>query len=119
MHIGRLTRQLSYVGEVTGKRQTYYVFRGARHYMVMSLSKSKKNAGNFNIVSAEAVGYVAKRWAGKKGLTSSDVARGSRKPRYVSTALQALNILYILVAEGRARIDARFQTGKQLVFNLA
>ena len=117
MNIKSLTSELRYCGEVKAKRQTYYVFEGKRHYFVMSLSRAKRHAGNFNIVSVEAVEYVARRFAGRKGVTSTGVAKATRKPRYIASSLDALNVLYILVATGRARIDTRFHD-RQLFFNV-
>ncbi len=69
-------------------------------------------------MKVDAAEYVAKRFAGRKAVTSSDVVRGSRKPRYVSGPLEALNILYALVATDRAKIDTRFRE-KRLYFNVS
>lgn len=117
MNLRSLTSGLIYRGEVEAKRQTYHVFEGKKYFFVMSLSRSKRNAGNFNIVSTAAAEYVATRFAGRKGVTSNAVASASRKPRYVRTSLDALNILYVLVATERAKIDTRFKE-KQLYFNV-
>ncbi len=117
MNIKSLASGLDYKGEVESKRQTYYVFEGKRHYFVMSLSKTRRNAGYFNTVSVGAVDYIARRFAGKQGMTSKIVRNKSKKPQYVATPLEALNILYILVATGRAKIDTRFST-KALHFNI-
>jgi hypothetical protein len=113
-----LTSGLVYRGEVEAKRQTYHVFEGKKHFFVMSLSRAKRNAGNFNIVSADAVEYVATRFAGRKGVTSTGVASTSRTPRHVKTSLDALNILYVLVATERAKIDPRYKKERQLFFNV-
>jgi hypothetical protein len=119
MDIKSLAKGLAYVGEAQGKRQTYYIFEGRKHFFVMSFSRAKRNAGNFNIVSPEAVAYVRKRFAGARGLTSQDVVKRSRRPRLIRTALEALNILYILVATGEAKVDQRRQATPQLFFNLS
>ena len=118
MNLRSLARGLTYVGEVAAKRQTYHVFEGKRYFLVMSQSRAKRNAGNFNVVRGDAVEYVAKRFERKKKVTSSDVARASRKPRLVSTSLDALNILYVLVAEDRAEIDKKFKKERQLYFTV-
>jgi|SRR6185503_1959664 len=119
MNLRSLAQGLSYVGEVAAKRQTYHVFEGKRYFLVMSQSLAKRNAGNFNVVRADAVEYVAKRFERKKKVTSTDVARASRKPRLVSTSLDALNILYVLVAKERAEIDKKFKKERQLYFTVA
>ena len=46
-----------------------------------------------------------------------DLHSRSRKPRHVGSPLEALNILYVLVAMGHAKIDRRHK-GKQLFFNI-
>jgi hypothetical protein len=117
MNLRSLASSLHYRGEVEGKRQTYSIFESKDYFFVMSLSRSKRNAGNFNVVSADAVEYVARRFGGRQDVTAKAVLKGSRTPRYVSSSLDALNILYVLVASGRARIDARFQT-RELHFNV-
>jgi hypothetical protein len=117
MDIRSLTMGLQYSGEVEGKRQTYYVFRGRSQYLVMSFSRSKANAGNFNVVASHAVEYVAGRFGGKQRLTAKILNKTSRRPRLVRGHLAALNILYVLVAIGRAKIDARFQE-REIYFNV-
>lgn len=117
MNIRSLTTGLQYRGEVEGKRQTYYVFEGKLQYLVMSFSRSKANAGNFNVVTKDAVTYVARRFAGKQGLTAKNLHKTSRRPRLVVSHLAALNILYVLVAIGRAKIDARFHE-REIYFNM-
>jgi hypothetical protein len=119
VNIRSLTRgPLSYQGEVEGKRQTYYVFEAGQYYLIMSLSRSKPNAGNFNVVEVERAAHVARRFAGRKGVTAKDVATASRRGRRVATPLEALNILYVLVATRRAKIDTRFRE-RQLYFNVS
>ena len=118
MNLRSLAQGLTYVGEVAAKRQTYHVFEGKRYFLVMSQSRAKRNAGNFNVVREDAVEYVAKRFERRKKVTSTDVARASRKPRLVSTSLDALNILYVLVAKDRAEIDRKFKKERQLYFTV-
>ena len=117
MNVSSLTSGLLYRGEVEAKRQTYYIFEGKRHFLVMSFSRSKKNAGNFNVVDAGAAQYVQRRFAGKQALTARDLCKASRKPQYIGSQLDALNVLYILVALKRAKIDTRFKN-KALFFNI-
>lgn len=118
MNIRSLTTGLEYKGAVKGKRQTYYVFEGRREFLVMSFSRAKANAGNFNVVSRAAVQYVGQRFGGRQGLTAKIVSQKSRKPRMVRNPLAALNILYVLVAIGRATIDTRRQREPQIYFNV-
>jgi hypothetical protein len=118
VNIRSLTKEpLSYQGEVEGKRQTYYVFEAGRYYLIMSLSRSKPNAGNFNVVDVDGAAHVARRFAGRKGVTANEVAKASRGPQRGTTPLEALNTLYVLVATKRAKIDTRYQD-RQLYFNI-
>jgi hypothetical protein len=117
MNIKKLTQGLSYSGEVEGKKQTYYIFAGGEFYLVMSFSATKPGAGNFNIVERDAVDYVLKRIAGLKGITSADVVEKAKKTRHAPTSLAALNILYVLVAMGHAKVDGR-RVGQALYFNV-
>jgi hypothetical protein len=116
MKAKNLVQGLSYVGRVDGKRQTYYVFRGEDDFLVLSFSKTKANAGNFNIVGSEAVDYVRARFAGAKGVTANDVAAKAKRTRHVPSPLAALNILYVLAATGDLKVDAR-RAGPKLYFN--
>jgi hypothetical protein len=117
MNVRNLTQALEYCGEVEGMRQTYYVFKGKQHFLLMSFSRSKPNAGYFNVVALEAVDYVAKRFGGEQAITARELSQRSRKPMYVSQPLDALNILYAMVATDKATIDRRFKT-KDLHFNI-
>ena len=116
MHVKNLIKGLSYVGEAEGKRQTYYVFRGDGFFLVVSFSKTKLNAGNFNIVDSEAVDYVRKHFRGKKAVTANDIVARAKRSRHVPSSLVALNILYVLVTLGDVKPDAR-REGPQLYFN--
>jgi hypothetical protein len=116
MNVRSLVQGLSYVGKADGKRQTYYVFQGRDSFLVMSFSKTKPHAGNFNVVEAEAAEYVRSRFAGAKALTVNDVVAKGKRTRHVPGPLAALNILYVLAAMGDVGVDAR-RTGPKLYFN--
>lgn len=116
MNVKSLLQGLSYVGKADGKRQTYYVFRGDRDFLVLSFSRTKPRAGNFNIVEVEAVDYVRSRFGGAKAVTASDVAAKGKRTRHVPNALAALNVLYVLAAMGELSVDAR-RAGPKLYFN--
>ena len=90
------------VGGAEGLKQTYEVLRGKRDYIVGSLSRVKRHSGNFNIVSAEAVEAARESFAGQEAVTSKMVRqRLARRGINVET-LEALNVLYVLVALGQA-----------------
>ncbi|MEE8302320.1 MAG: hypothetical protein V3S24_07780 [Candidatus Tectomicrobia bacterium] len=117
MNLRNLGAGLNFRGKVKGQIQTYHVFEGDKFFFICSFSRRKRKAGNFNIVDGEAVRYVHRLVGGKQGITSQDVHRRSRNPRLIGSALEALNVLYVLVATDYAKIDRRRQD-KQLFFNI-
>lgn len=116
LSVESLTTGLEYHGEVEGKRQRYFVLSNTRQYFVMSLSRSKRDSGNFNLVGKAAVERLHRRLRGKRGLTAKLVY--TRAKRGVPSALTALNMLYVLVATGRASIDQRRLAARELFFNV-
>lgn len=117
MSVSKLLSNLEYRGEAVGKRQTYHVFEAPGHFFIISFSKTKPNSGNFNVVDGEAVRYIRKTFAGEKGITSKELHSRCRRRQYVKRPLDALNILYILVAMGQARLDHRYES-RELHFNI-
>ncbi len=117
LSVKSLTMGLDFHGEVEGKRQHYYVLSSARQYFVMSVSRSKRDAGNFNLVGRSAADKLYRRLRGQRGLTAKLVFERSRNKRLVPSHLAALNILYVLVATGLASIDMRHKT-KEIFFNV-
>lgn len=116
MNVKRLVQGLSYVGRADGKRQTYHVFQGGQYFFVLSFSRSKPNAGNFNVVKPDAVEYVRSRFAGWTAVTTNEVVARAKRSRHVPNSLAALNILYVLAAAGDVRIDTR-RVGPKLFFD--
>ena len=117
MNAKKLVTGLTWRGQVEGKRQTYTIFEGSGFYFVLSFSRAKENAGNFNVVDAEAVEYVRSRFAGTRGVTANDVYDKAKRTKHISSALYALNVLYVLSALGQASIDNRPNSMK-LYFNV-
>jgi hypothetical protein len=118
LNVKSLTTGLEFHGEVKGKRQRYFVLSSARQYFVMSVSINKRDAGNFNIVGKTAVDQLYRRFRGKQGVTAKIAFTRSKKRRQVPSGLAALNMLYVLVATGRASIDKRRLTSRELFFNV-
>ncbi|MCJ7513663.1 MAG: hypothetical protein MUO23_11915 [Anaerolineales bacterium] len=117
MRVDALLSDLAYKGEASGLRQTYHVFQGKHHYLVLSFSHTKPNAGYFNIVDPDAVDYVRSKFAGEKGVTSKAIHQRAGKAEHIKGPLQALNILYVLTATHQAQVDNRFHD-RELHFNL-
>lgn len=106
MNIRKLQRGLSYRGRVAAVRQTYHVFEASDYFFVLSfaLSKARRGSGYFNVVNRAAVTYAQKHFAGKSGVTAKAVFSVARRTKHIPTRLMALNVLYVLVALGQARI---------------
>lgn len=117
LNVKSLTQGLQFHGEVEGKRQHYYVLSSPRHYFVMSMSNAKRDAGNFNLVGSALVERLYRRLRGRQQLTARLVFTRTRNRRALASPLAALNVLYVLVATGRASIDRRHKT-RELFFNV-
>jgi len=117
LSVNSLTKGLTFHGEVQGKRQHYYILSSAHQYFVMSVSSSKRDAGNFNLVSKSAVDQLYRRLRGQQGRTARLVFDRTRNRRLVPSPLAALNILYVLVATNRATIDMRHKSSRE-IFNM-
>lgn len=119
MNIRKLQQGLKYRGRVAATRQTYHVFEASDYFFVLSfaLSKSRRGSGYFNVVNSAAVHYVLGHLGGKSGVTAKAAFTAARRTRHVPTRLMALNILYVLVALGQARI-LRIGEHRQLYFAL-
>jgi hypothetical protein len=119
VNIRKLQRGLKYRGRVKSVRQAYHVFEAPDDYFILSfaLSKARRGSGYFNVVPTAAVGYVHARFGGRSGVTAKDVAALARRTKHAPTTLIALNILYVLVALGRATI-LRSGAHRQLFFAL-
>jgi hypothetical protein len=118
LNVSNLTKGLTFHGEVQGKRQHYYILSSAHQYFVMSVSNSKRDAGNFNLVRKSAVDQLYRRLRGQQGLTARLIFDRTRNRRLVPSSLAALNILYVLVATNRAAIDMRHKSAREIFFNM-
>jgi hypothetical protein len=117
MNIRKLQQGLKYRGRVEAVRQTYHVFEASDYFFVLSfsLSKSRRGSGYFNVVNRAAVDYVQRHVGGRNGVTAKDAVAIARRTKHVPTSLMALNILYVLVGLGEARI-MRSGEHRQLFF---
>ncbi|MGH8222112.1 MAG: hypothetical protein ACREQZ_03980 [Woeseiaceae bacterium] len=118
-NIARLQAGLDYRGEASGARQTYYVFEASDCYFVLSFApaESTRGSGYFTVVDNAVVDYVRKRFAGEKKITAKDLVRGARRTRHIPNNLLALNIFYVLVALGEAKIVGE-GPNRQLLFSI-
>jgi hypothetical protein len=118
--IAKIKSGLHFRGEVSGIRQTYYVFEAETCFFVMSFARSetKPGSGYFNIVDKAAVDYVRERFSGDDEVTAKEVLARARRTKHVATSLTALNILYVLAALGEAEVVAE-GAHRQLVFSVS
>lgn len=117
MNPKKVLMNLIFVGEVTSKRQTYYVYENDKEYVLMTVNRSKQNSFNFNLISKGATTYVKSAFGGRLKISTSDIAKESKKPVFIKNTFDALNILYALCATGEAKIDHRYK-GQRLYFNI-
>jgi hypothetical protein len=101
----RAFEALEYIGRVDSVRQRYYVYEGGDGYVILTFSEQKKGSGNFNVVPRRAVEYVHQRFAGSRGVTSTQVVKQARRTLHAPDNLAALGILYVLTALGAASIE--------------
>src|SRR2546428_14149932 len=116
LSVDSLTTGLQFHGEVQGKRQHYYVLSSARQYFVMSLSLSKRDAGNFNLVSRSVVDRLQRRLRGRRGPAARLLVNRAENRRAAASALAALNMLYAPGAKGPARTDPRRKAARASYF---
>jgi hypothetical protein len=119
VNIKQLQQGLDYCGRVAAVRQTYHVFQAKNAYLVLSFARSKdrKGSGYFNLIAEAAVEYVQGRVGGRSGVTANDVVQASRRTKHITGRLQALNILYVMVALEQAAIQ-KAGANRQLFFSV-
>jgi hypothetical protein len=104
----KILENLKFVGEFDAIRQNYYVYEGEKVFILQSISIAKAHGGNISILPKGAVEYVAESFAGKQNITAGDVFKASTHHALIRTRFDALNVLYVLCAQGRANRDNRF-----------
>jgi hypothetical protein len=63
------------------------------------------------------VDYVQERMGGHSGVTAKDVLQAGRRSKHITGRLQALNILYVMVALNQAAIQKAGEN-RQLFFSV-
>jgi hypothetical protein len=111
VNIKQLQQGLDYCGRVEAVRQTYHVFQAKSSYLV------RKGSGYFNLIDSAAVEYVQDRMGGHSGVTAKDVLHAGRRSKHITGRLQALNILYVMVALNQAAIQKAGEH-RQLFFSV-
>lgn len=104
MNYRSLLSDLRYRGLVRSAKRNYHIAEGASHYVLFSPGK-RAGGGNFTVVPRKGVDYLAKRLAGRRGVTSADALAACRRSRFLNDRFDVLNALYVLVGTERARIS--------------
>lgn len=116
MQVKTLMNMMQYKGEVASKRQVYYLFESKKGFVLFSLSSP--TTGNFSVVDPDAVSHAERLFAGKQGITRKTLEEHPKMSRRIKKgSFDALLILYVLVALGKAKIDGRIKS-KSLYFNV-
>lgn len=107
---------MQFKGEVASKRQIYYLFESKKGYVLFSLSSP--TTGNFSVVDPDTVSYAERLFAGKQGIKKKTLEEHPKMSRLIKKdTFDALLILYVLVALGKAKIDHR-KKSRALHFNI-
>jgi hypothetical protein len=109
-----LFKGVEYLGQAEGDRKTYYIFHTDDHYLVAGPT----SGGGYylSVVDREAPEVIARVFKGRK-VTSRRVKDGSRRPDLFYSSLAALNALYTLVGQRRAR-KLKKREGKAILFKI-
>jgi hypothetical protein len=109
MRLKNMLAGMEFCGEVTAPKRQYTVFKNSAGYVLCSPKSSSIWQGDFVIVKAKAVEYLARRLKGQAGLTSAKIRDRTRTAQFVRDRFDVLNGLYVLIALGRAKVDRRFK----------
>ena len=115
--INQLLNHAKYIGKVNTKKTVYYVFQTDRDYLLFSFKDATYKAGNFNVVMADTVDRVYNAFKGEKRITRSEIESHLQMKKFI-TGFDALQSMYVLIAQKKAAIDKRSLGKKTLYFNL-
>jgi hypothetical protein len=116
-------QDLQYVGDVEAKRQRYYVYSREEGYLVLSVSHSRPGSYNLNFIEKDALEFIRRQFSRRRGITSQTMAREAIAPVFFSRMndiekrLRILNICYVLVALGHAKLRKR-EGSRELKFDI-
>ena len=114
MKLRELFKEIRYVGEAEGDRNTYYTFEANKCYLV--LAPNTKRGYYLNIVEREAPDAITKEFKGQR-VTSTLLSSKARRRDLFPKPLIALNALYVTVALRRAR-KLKQRDGRSIVFKI-
>ena len=106
---------LKYAGRAEGDKRAYHVFEGADSLLVVSAGRSRRSY-NANAIDRRGLDVVSRRFRGRK-VTSGDVLKKARRRDLFPGRFDALNVLYAMVAMGRAQ-KLRERDGRSILFKI-
>jgi hypothetical protein len=114
-HIKSQFSGLKYAGKAEGDKRAYHVFEGRDSMLVVSPGRSKRSY-NANAVDRRGLDIVGRRFRRRK-ITSADVMKKAGRRDLFQQRFDALNVLYAMVAMGRAK-KLRERDGRSIVFKI-
>ncbi len=114
MGVKSLFTGAKFIGQAEGDRRSYYVFAGARGYLVAS--PQSPNSYSVTVIAREAPDVIGGKFKGQK-ITAATLKSGAHRPDLFSAYFDRLNALYVMVALGRAKKLKR-RLGKAMVFKI-
>jgi hypothetical protein len=106
---------LKYAGQAKGDKRAYHVFEGGEWLLVVSAGRSP-HSYNANAVDRRGLDVVGRKFKGRK-VTSSDVFRKAGRRDLFQGRFDALNVLYAMVATGRAQ-KLKQRDGRSILFKI-
>jgi len=114
-HIKSQFSGLKYAGKAEGDKRAYHVFEGGDSMLVVSPGRSKRSY-NANAVDRRGLDVVSRRFKGRK-ITSADVMKKAGRRDLFQQRFDALNVLYAMVAMGRAQ-KLKERDGRSILFKI-
>ncbi len=105
---------LRYCSRVRSVRRDYHVFKGSRHYVVVSPKNGV--SGNYTVVTRAAINYIVKRLGGTKSISTPDAFEVCKRSKFLRDRFSFLNAMYTLVGIKAARITK--VVGQKLFFSI-
>jgi hypothetical protein len=106
---------LRYAGQAKGDKRAYHVFEGEDSLLVVSAGRSQ-HSYNANAVDRRGLDVVGRKFKGRK-VTSVQVFKKAGRRDLFPGRFDALNVLYAMVATGRA-LKLKQRDGRSILFKI-
>ena len=115
-HIKSQFSGLKYAGKAEGDKRAYHVFEGRESMLVVSAGRARRSY-NANAVDRRGMDVIGRRFRRRK-ITSGDVMKRAGRRDLFQQRFDALNVLYAMVAMGRAQKLRERRDGRSIVFKI-